>query len=679
MARRLIKGPSDLVPRMSLDQQIAEVFLELQREAEEIEDKWLRDLWMDALNTFITTGDVASLVEVCKWRRPVCDPEEFLFGDAFLAQREDDIYPGVLDAFYDLDTDEFDIVVEKGALGIGKTTLANLRMVRDLYKVSCMRDPQMTYGLAKSTPIVFTIQSIRLSTAKKVVFGEFGRFIKESPYFREKYRYNPYVTSEMQFPEQNVSILPVSSSGNAVISMNVLGGQLDEANFMQKTKHSKSQHADDSGNFDQAKQLFDTLQDRQKSRFLNLGGLPGSLYLISSSRFPDDYTEIKALESTQYGGKDDRMYIYEGSQWDIKGRHKFKKEEFTVQIGNEVYPSKVLAPGEEAKPGCKTIQVPENFRKNFENNTDDALRNFAGLTTLSTKPFLSQRQKIAEAVALAEENGYAPGLARGEYVFSEQAGLPKPELENLRLDVDTPRACHVDLGVSKDAAGLAIGHIAGHKIEQTLNETTGKMETEIKPVIAYDIIMRIVAPIGGEVDFEMIRKFLIRLRDHYKLPIKWVTFDGFQSVDSRQLLAKKNFNVGYLSVEKPEPWRTFRDAIYDGRVLLTRHDYLNKELAEVESTTKNNKEKIDHRPNGTKDVADAVVGVAATLFSRKLAWSQMSHEGGQTGLFLLNHKKGKGNAARYGNDTINNPAVTGRSNRQSTTRKLTLRRSVARK
>jgi hypothetical protein len=92
----------------------------------------------------------------------------------------------------------------------------------------------------------------------------------------------------------------------------------------------------------------------------------------------------------------------------------------------------------------------------------------------------------------------------------------------------------------------------------------------------------------------------------------------------------------YLSVEKPEPWRSFRDALYDGRILLFRHNWVSKELAEVETTlTQARKEKIDHRPNGTKDVADAVVGVAAYLLSRRVSWRSVQYDGGATGMFLL--------------------------------------------
>jgi hypothetical protein len=436
------------------------------------------------------------------------------------------------------------------------------------------------------------------------------------------------------FHEHNIRVMPVSSSGTAVISMNVIGGQLDEANFLQKTIHSKSQNADESGGFDQAKLLYNTLAARRKSRFTHRQGLPGALYLISSSRFPDDFTELKAQEAEMYGGKDKRIYVFEGSQWSIKGRDKFRAEEFQVQIGNESFPSRVLTNGAVANPGCQVINVPMDFLEDFERDTEGSIRDLAGLTTLATHPFITQRHKIAEAMELATDKGYLNPLGLEQVCFAD--GLPKPNLHRLRTDVDAPRHAHIDLGISKDACGIAIGHIAGHMVKETVNEETGKRDTEITPVVAYDIVLRVVPPLGGEIQLEDVRTFLNRLKKIYGLNIKTVTFDGFQSVDSRQLLRKQGFMADYLSVEKPEPWRSFRDALYDGRILLFRHNWVSKELAEVETTlTQARKEKIDHRPNGTKDVADAVVGVAAYLLSRRVSWRSVQYDGGATGMFLL--------------------------------------------
>jgi hypothetical protein len=645
--KRRVRTDPAAMANASLDEQIAVVFQDVLDQVQDLDDPKLRDLWQDALQMYSTTGDVSGLADVTKWRRPVVDMDEFLFGSAYLHLDKNEIYPGVLDACYEIDTDKFDEVVMKGAIGIGKTNLANFMMARDIYKLSCMRSPQMTYGIARGSPIVLTIQSVRLSTAKKVVFEELGRHILHSPYFMQKFRFNRLIKSAMVFPEHNISILPISSNMSAAISMNVIGGQLDEANFLQKIRKSKSSNADAQGNFDQAKALYNSVAARRKSRFINRGDLPCALYLISSSRFPDDFTEVKAAEAVMRGGDDDRIFVFEGSQWDVKGRDNrnfFTAEEFRVQIGNETYPSKVLTKkqpdgtylDETPNAGCEILNVPMTFFKDFNRDVEGQIRDTAGRTTLATHPFIGQRDKIKKAFDNAIEHGYEKPMAIEEADFS--VGLPELYKDKLRTDVKMPRHAHIDLGISHDACGIAVGHIAGQRISKHV-DAAGHTGTEVLPVVAYDVVLRVVPPMGGEIQLEDVRKFLRKLNSKYNLNIETVTFDGFQSTDSRQLLNKAGFRAGYQSIEKIEPWRAFRDALYDERLLIPPNLFLQKELSEVERHVTNNKERVDHRPSGTKDVADAVVGVAAFLLSRRASWAQMQVSGGAEGLFLLGNPK----------------------------------------
>jgi hypothetical protein len=216
----------------------------------------------------------------------LCRLDEFLFGQAYLGQVESELFPSVIEALHDLDTDAFDEAVLMGSLGSGKTTTANLNTIRDIYKVSCMRNPHATYGIQSGTQIGFTIQSVRLGTAKKVVFDELGRYIRNSPYFQTRFPYDKYVTTELKFKQFNMKVMPISSSTTGVISMNVLGGQLDEMNFQQKIEKSKSQHADEKGEFDQAKILFNTLANRRKSRFIHRGNPTRHLVCYFVFAFP---------------------------------------------------------------------------------------------------------------------------------------------------------------------------------------------------------------------------------------------------------------------------------------------------------------------------------------------------------------------------------------------------------
>lgn len=646
---------------------------------EELEDDKLRELWQDAISDFTRTGDVAKLLSASKWRRPVVPIDEFIFGDTYLRQNTNEVFPGVLDALHQLDTDQFDEAILKGALGIGKTTLANLATARDLYKLSCMANPHQVYGISTGSPIVFTMQSVRLSTAKKVVFGEFGRYVRNSPYFKTKFPYDKNITSEMIFPEHNISLMPVSSSGSAVISMNVIGGQLDEANFMEKSARSKSSLADNEGNFDQAKHLYNTLASRRKSRFIHREGLPGTLFIISSSRFPDDFTENKAKEAAMMGGEDDRIFVFGGSQWEIKGLDKFSNEFFTVQIGNETYPSRVIErdpkTGEDTQavaPGCDSIRVPMDLYLDFKRDVEGQIRDAAGMTTQSTHPFITQRHKIAEANQLAQQHGYENPCPVER--VNLKAGIPGVVREVLRTDIDQPRHAHIDLGIRRDAAGLAIGHIAGWRLS-IVGGTP-----EILPVVAYDIILQIVPPDGGEIELEDIRTFLVDLRNVYGLPLESISFDQFQSVDSRQILRKKGFAAGYASVEGVEEYRTYRDALYSGRILQYAHGVANRELAQVETVKPKTgtKEKVDHRPNGSKDVADGLVGVAAYLLNRKINWLPSIPIGTEPGLYLIGKKENAGKPST-GNVITSPHDIENQLKRRKSLRKKTNRRPSVRR
>ena len=420
--------------------------------------------------------------------------------------------------------------------------------------------------------------------------------------------------------------------------MNVVGGILDEMNFMQRVLKSKSANAEADGTYNQAKRLYDTLSRRRRSRFTKKGKLPGILFIVSSSRFPDDFTELKAAESTLCGGSDPAIYVYSKSLWEAKPRDQFLLESFRVQVGNERMPTKVLGPDDAGRAGCEILEVPMDFINEFTKDPDGSLRDLAGRTTMATRPFLSRRATIHTSMAAAEAAGYSNIFRMEESDLS--IGIPEPVLERLRLDVKQPRMAHLDLGLTKDACGIAIGHIAGVKVTEKRVHDDEVPQIEVMPVIAMDAVLRVVAPPGGEIEFAQVRQLLLRLRDVYELPIEWVTTDGFQSTDCRQILRRLNFKVDYLSVEKMEPYRSMRDALYEGRLLLPKHTWLAKELGELEVVRSNNDERVDHRPGSSKDVADAVCAVTNFWLSRRMAWASGLAVPGRTGTFLFGDREG---------------------------------------
>src|SRR5690606_25808255 len=152
------------------------------------------------------------------------------FDPMYLGLERGSIYPKILEALHDIDTGDYNEVVAMGALGIGKTFLGNVGLVRDIYKLSCMRNPQTSFGIQGKTWITITVQSVRFNTAKLAIFGEIGSLVNGSPYFRQVFPYDRKVSTMMQFHEHRIRIMPATSSTTGVISMNVIGGMMDEAN-----------------------------------------------------------------------------------------------------------------------------------------------------------------------------------------------------------------------------------------------------------------------------------------------------------------------------------------------------------------------------------------------------------------------------------------------------------------
>jgi len=174
---------------------------------------------------------------------------------------------------------------------------------------------------------------------------------------------------------------------------------------------------------------------------------------------------------------------------------------------------------------------------------------------------------------------------------------------------------HLDLAVTGDSAGVAIGCVDGFT-----RIVRGESEVETLPKIHIDALLEVRPPRGGEIKFYKIRSLLYKLRE-YGLNLKWMTADTYQSKDSMQILRQKGFITGEQSLDTSTvPYDILKTALYDGRISAPRHDKCARELAQLERDTKRGK--IDHPMLGSKDVADSLAGVVFGLTMRREIWSQ---------------------------------------------------------
>lgn len=563
----------------------------------------------------------------------IIDVEEFVESSEYMNQRgyiRSVVKKGLIELFHG-ENDYIECVLT-GAIGWGKTYFADLSMAYMLYTLSCYHNPQVEFDLAPGSSIYFIQQSKKYELAKKVVFEQFSEKLRLSKYFTKEFPFDPHVKSELRFPK-NIHVLPVGGADTAALGMNVYGGIIDEMNFMARISDSEQTKYTGEDEYDQAERVYRTLIRRMKSRFMQKGRLPGKLLLISSVNYPGDFTDRKVKEA-QF---DKTILALSYSQWEALPVDRFCGENFLVELGSDTKRPRILKDIVEAIDEADVIQVPIEYHTDFVRDLEAALKDFAGKVCGVSRPFIPYPEELTTAQkkyveVTGKENLFKyHSIDLSSIIDSEDPDWSKiidmdyiaqpteeddGDTENVILNPQQPFAIHIDVGVTEDAAGLAIGRITGYKklpSAKIFNQRT-KEFVEIAdinvPIYHIDGALQIVAPPNGEIDLELIKDMVIWLRGN--LYLKWATMDSYQSTMMIQAFRKGQMRSGVLSVDTDiAPYTEVKLAVKDERILLPNSPILSRELREIEKDKE--KDKVDHREGGSKDVSDAVAGVVYML------------------------------------------------------------------
>ena len=277
------------------------------------------------------------------------------------------------------------------------------------------------------------------------------------------------------------------------------------------------------------------------------------------------------------------------------------------------------------------IKVPMELKANYLRDPENFLRDIACIPTESTRPFIKDRSKIEMVDRASHENpfledkrtfkpGYGPGPGTGQYT----------------------RYMHIDLGLRKDAVGISMCH-ASHFVErqQVEIEAFGNKMTNVRlPHINFDFLGRVSAAKGEEILLSDIREIVYQIQ-RMGFYLGLITFDGFQSVDSIQILRNQGFKVGRLSIDRTATklildkrsttgdglsrkstegqtmaaMQALKDALYDGRLSIPAHEYWKREAIGAEIDYKKNK--VDHKPRGTIDLLQSMAGSIYNLVNNE--------------------------------------------------------------
>ena len=419
-------------------------------------------------------------------------------------------------------------------------------------------------------------------------------------------------------------ILTSNSRELHVLGNNLFVLYLDEVNFMEDKVTNPNKNVDINVELGQAGEIYNAAKSRIKSRFMRPGGsYPGMVFLLSSKTSVNSFLE-KHVKKIKNDITEKRTLLLDYARWDTQPAERFILPKFRVQVGNAVFPSKILDDNEASAPNTTIIDnVPGEFREDFLASPERALREIAGVSTVGISPLFRDKTPIYNCIDNTMQHPFTKetitisviseieltDYLKTDVLFNVINGAYVP-----KINPKAGRVVHLDLSLKKDATGIAMGHISGmKKVKKMRLDGTYFMDNE--PEIIIDFMLRIVSSSGSQVDYGKIRTLIQSLSD-YGYQIVMVTADQYQSADTLNIFQKIGWKTKYVSLDRtPEPYLYFKQSCVDGRLKYYEYAPFIKEVSELEFDY--DKKKVDHPTDGAKDVADAVAAVVFTLMTDK--------------------------------------------------------------
>lgn len=594
---------------------------------EGISNRCLAEMYAEATRRLIEEGDNVLFEFMTKLERSPVDIEEFLDGPEFLGATDLKIWPEVRKAIIELnrnwwrgiDYGAYDEGLMMGATGTAKSTISMVSLLYHTHILSCINNPQSLYDLPSSTSIVFPIMGAKPHVVNKVVYAPMRKLLEKMPYFQKHMMPNKLIDSEMYFENKNIRIVKAGGDEDQILGEAVIGGLIDEINFMAVVARSKKAEVSTgrAGLYDQAEQVHHRMITRKTGRFQKPGNFPmiGIVFGSSSTRYKGDFTDKRKAFVERTGRK--CTFVYNRRQYDVVPQTRFSGEKFRLIIGNNVFhDTRPLRDDEKVPAGAWVEEVPIEYLDAFRDKPYDTLRDVLGISNNALSPFIRQRSKVIDCIEAGKAMGLQSFLVK-DHVILGVDGMPMVKHGFYCANPSRPRYVHIDLSRNSDRCGVAMIRFEG--MVERMRKIDGVETKEILPVAAVEMACTIQPDTVAEIEIAEIRAFVKNLKDRYGFPIKAVTYDGFDSRESIQAWKKSGMKSRMVSVDRSSvPYKNLRDALYDGRVLMLDDDVIAEELFGLEYDE--DTDKVDHPVHGTKDGIDAVCAAYTEMLERRSTW-----------------------------------------------------------
>lgn len=502
------------------------------------------------------------------------------------------------EVFPDNITTRYNTFILSGAIGLGKSFIAVLCILYQLYRMMCLKDPYIHYGLQPIDKITFAFMNITLDASKGVGWDKAQSLLQASPWFMSKGTVSGRDTLVWQ-PPKGIELIAGSQSRH-IIGRAVFSAFFDEISFQLNQDVNKQ--------IEKAKTLINTAQARMISRFMHGEYNPTLLLLASSKRTEQSFLET--FIDTKKKKESKTTLIVDEPQWVIR-TDKDSPNKFYVAVGNKFLDSEVLPLNvSEAdldiyrNRGFTLLKVPMGYYEQFLDDIDIALTDCAGISTSNTTRYISG-PRLVSVKNYNIKNPFSKDIIEvGNGLDDKTQYWDYFDLNQIDPTLKSrPMYIHLDMSISGDKTGIAGIWIVGKKPPAEGQQPS----KELYYRLAFSVAIK--APKGHQISFEKNRQFIYWLRGQ-GFNIKGVSTDTFQSADLGQSLTAHHFNYSIISVDRCQdrvclPYQYLKSTIYEQRIEMYDSKLLTDELIGLE---RDGNGKIDHSPSGinSKDTADAL-------------------------------------------------------------------------
>lgn len=578
------------------------------------------EMWEYALQQHLD-GDSSFLEFINQLEQFPVSIEEFIDSEDFYGALGANIWPEVRKSLIEMHSNwwrgtiggAYQEAVFDGGTGTAKSFRAIISFCYWAHILLCMKNPQAYYRLSKEKPISMSIMGSTPKVIKRVLYMPVRNNILNMPWFKRYGKIIKHIEAYIHFPQKNIIISPAGTEDDSIIGEDVIGGMIDEVNFMNVVEKSKkaSKVAGRAATYDQAQTLYTALVSRRQGRFSKPSGPQiGMIILSSSARYVNDFTDRRIKEISNDPDSSWLVYIHTAAQYEMIPKEKLDKRTFRVAIpndGREPY----IVEKTYVDPNHRVLTIPySNYYSLFKSDVGRGLRDICGIRSASVQTFIKQPSKILDAISRFEALGQSQLVDRQNVILADES-MPVMLPESVCEDYHKPRYIHVDLSKANDRCGIAMCRYDGLIEVQRDNDLV-----EYLPKGTIELAISIEPDKYNNIDLYEVRMFVRSLKESFGYPVVCVSYDNWQSVESRQQLNKAGIPTKELSVDKEDTaYKQFREALYDDRIDIVPNELLKNELMKLEYDERT--KKIDHLPEFTKDCADAACGSYNLMLKHK--------------------------------------------------------------